>query len=402
MHLEMKTTMTVQNCRLWRRRASSLPDWQARRLHHKIALRPAHHWAAIVRRRPLRGLVPPDEPCAAHPHECLISGRADYKTSVRPDPKRRPGVTLMEILVVISIIGMLMALLLPAVQVARESGRRMQCQDHLRQQGLALLNHESAHGRLPSNGWGYRWVGDPDRGTGAGQPGSWIYSILPYLERADLRRLGTGLPAAKKRQALAQLQQYPLTMFNCPSRRPLTLWPQLWWPFNTDQVVASAKSDYAVNGGDVYLDVGEGPRTLAQGDDAHYQWPKADFTGVSYLRSQVTMAHIRDGKSQTYLAGEKNLPGTLFEVGADRGDDQSMYSGDDFDTARWTPLGWTPLTDWHADMGFGRFGGPHPSGCNFVFCDGSVRAIGYAIDAEIHRRLGNRQDQEVIDDALLR
>lgn len=312
------------------------------------------------------------------------------------------GVTLMEVLVVISIIGMLMALLLPAVQASRESGRRMQCQDHLRQQGLALLNHETAFGRLPSNGWGYLWVGDPDRGTGPRQPGGWIYATLPYIERGDLRRLGQGQPSAKKKVALAELLGYALSLFNCPTRRPLGLYPQPWQPFNTGSVQAVAKSDYAVNGGDVFLDVGEGPLLLAQGDDPNYQWPKpkTDFTGVCFLRSEITFAHIKDGKSYTYLVGEKNLPD--YASGLDKGDDQSMYSGDDFDIARWTAPGWTPLNDTAGDYDFGRFGSAHPAGCNFVFCDGSVRTIRYEIDAEIHRRLGNRQDQEIIDDGQLK
>lgn len=314
------------------------------------------------------------------------------------------GVTLIEVLVVISIIGMLMSLLLPAVQAARESGRRVQCENHLKQQGLALLNHESALGRFPSNGWGYLWVGDPDRGTGARQPGGWVYNILPYLERGDLRGLGAGESSSKKRAALTQLMQYPMSMLNCPSRRALELFPQKWWPFNTNKIGTSAKTDYAVNGGDNYLDVGEGPHTLAQGDDPRYHWPKptkGEFTGICYLRSEVTPAHIKDGLSHTYLVGEKNLPAGLYEFGGDRGDDQSMYSGDDFDIARWTPLGWTPLNDQHGEMGFGRFGGPHPAGCVFAFCDGSVRVISFSIDAEIHRRLGNRQDKLPIDDGRL-
>ncbi|HVA48839.1 MAG TPA: DUF1559 domain-containing protein [Pirellulales bacterium] len=314
----------------------------------------------------------------------------------------RGGVTLMELLVVISIIGMLMALLLPAVQASRESGRRMQCQDHLRQQGLALFNHESAFGRLPSNGWGYLWVGDPDRGTGPRQPGGWIYATLPYLERGDLRRLGTGQAKSDKEKSLALLLAFPLTLFNCPSRRAPALYPTPWQPFNSSAIYAAAKSDYAVNGGDVFLDVGEGPLTLAQGDDPNYQWPKpkTDFTGVCFLRSEITFAHIKDGKSYTYLVGEKNVRD--YTSGTDKGDDQSMYSGDDFDIARWTPLGWTPLNDAAGNYDFGRFGSPHPHGCNFVFCDGSVRTIGYGVDAEVHRRLGNRQDLEVIDDGWLK
>lgn len=103
----------------------------------------------------------------------------------------RRGFTLVELLVVLSIIGLLIGLLLPAVQSAREAARRMQCQSHVKQLGLAALNFESAHRRFPSGGWGYQWQGFADVNSLAGQPGSWTFSLLPYLEQAALYQLGS-------------------------------------------------------------------------------------------------------------------------------------------------------------------------------------------------------------------
>lgn len=138
---------------------------------------------------------------------------------------RVPGFTLVELLVVIAIIGILVALLLPAVQAAREAARRSQCQNHLKQLGLACLNFESAQKALPSGGWGWHWMGDPDQGSDRNQPGSWVYGVLPYLEEASVRTIAAGLPAAQKRIELTKLSETPIATMNCPSRRASRAYP---------------------------------------------------------------------------------------------------------------------------------------------------------------------------------
>ena len=100
--------------------------------------------------------------------------------------------TLVELLVVIAIIGVLVALLLPAVQAARESARRSQCKNNMKQIGLAALLHEDTHGFFPSGGWSSHWSADSNRGFGKNQPGSWFFGVLPYLEQGNLSALGKG------------------------------------------------------------------------------------------------------------------------------------------------------------------------------------------------------------------
>jgi hypothetical protein len=308
------------------------------------------------------------------------------------------------LLVVISILGILVALLLPAVQDARESARRTQCKSHLRQIGLACLAHEQAHRHLPSGGWGWRWAGDPDRGFNHRQPGGWIFNVLPYLEQSALRSKGKGQPSAQKQAAGREVVQTPLVVFNCPARRAAIAYPFVHPDnfYNIDRPDVAGRSDYAANVGDkLPMLYGPGPATLAQGDSPSYAWTQLDRTGVVFRRSEIRPAHIRDGLSSTYLAAESYLNPLDYETGVASNNNQGMYAGYDRDTLRATHIMHRPLRDRPGLNADHAFGSAHPSGFQAALCDGSVRLVSYRIAPETHRRLGNRHDGRPVDAAGL-
>jgi prepilin-type N-terminal cleavage/methylation domain-containing protein/prepilin-type processing-associated H-X9-DG protein len=343
---------------------------------------------------------------------------------------RSLGFTLVELLVVITIIGILIALLLPAVQMAREAARKAQCSNSLKQLTLAALQHEEVNKFYPSGGWGYWWVGDPDRGPGKQQPGGWLYSILPYLEQMPLYRLGSdgnaqSISAAQKAGALICVQT-PLAAMNCPTRRTAVTYPiaAAWYGggstagywFNVNGVTMCARGDYATCVGD--NDNGQwgaGPGDLASSagflastDITNLQ---RTMTGVCYLASQVSVAMVTDGTSNTYMIGERYLDPDCYYNGMDGADNESMYVGYDNDTNRSTycpvPLKpndyvATPMQDTPGSSDGLRFGSAHAGSCNMSFCDGSVQTISYTIDPEAHRRLGNRQDELPVNPKELR
>jgi len=308
----------------------------------------------------------------------------------------------VELLVVIVIIAILIAMLLPAVQSGRESARQIRCRNNLRQIGLAFRQHHAAHEHYPTGGWGYLWVGDPDRGYDKNQPGGWVYNILPFMDQQKLYDLGSGQDAAQKRAAAAKVTETQVPGFICPSRRtpgPYTAyWNGGYNAYNADPVPKHARSDYAVNAGhNGPLNHG-GPATLAAGDTTH-AWPSwtDSLTGISTLRSQWAEAHVLDGASNTYMVGEKYIMPENYYNGHDAADNLSMYQGYDWDVNRWTNASLLPAQDRSGLYIISAFGGPHSAGCHFVFCDGSVRTVSYHIDGTTHTRLGNRADGLPID-----
>jgi prepilin-type N-terminal cleavage/methylation domain-containing protein/prepilin-type processing-associated H-X9-DG protein len=326
--------------------------------------------------------------------------------------------TLVELLVVITIIGILIALLLPAVQAAREAARRAECSNHLKQLALACLNHETSLHYFPAGGWGSSWAGHPAYGTDWRQPGGWIYNLLPFLEQQAVHnvRFTSARPANPDEAdgndaARVRMDGMPLSFMNCPTRRASVVLP-----------TNRAESDYAGNGGEIFIafDVDNGG---AMGGPADYNkgsvspgktgWNAAgkDATGIFYGASQTTMADIKDGSSNTYLCAEKYLNPVDYATGNDSGDEQSMYTGCQDDVCRWVgnrqadgtyhiiprlnssvDMLAAPMQDTVGTANAYIFGSAHSGGFNAAMCDGSVRMVNYSVDPETHRRLGNRKD----------
>lgn len=319
--------------------------------------------------------------------------------------KSRTGFTLVELLVVIAIIAMLVTLLLPAVQAAREAARRTQCINNLKQLGIGALNCESALGHLPAGGWGWRWVGDKDLGSGKEQPGGWIFAILPYIEETSFYQgAGDGNASeitAQQRAGALLCVQSPISVINCPTRRESRAYDMSWFPsgysaFNADTANTAGRTDYAGNGGDHGLAHGAGPSTIAQGL-AQADKP-TDFTGVVFERSEVSLGKVPDGTSKTYLAGEKYLDAAHYTTGGDPADNETWNTGwnnDNYRVAKPSTNGTQFFAPWRDKIGVRdtvRFGGPHQPGFNAVFVDGHVETVAFDIEPQVHADQANRKD----------
>ncbi len=299
----------------------------------------------------------------------------------------RKAITLIELLVCISMIGLLIALILPAVQSARESGRRTSCSNNQRQLVLAVQLHEGTNKAFPSTGWGYNWVGMHDQGTGKRQPGSWIYAVLPLIEQTSL---WSASPTVIQPHTSDNFQRYVIEkvpQLICPSKGlGVTLPANVGVAYRYgSNITMVSRSDYAVNAGDKLLENNAGPVSV---NDVSFVWPRlGNPSGMAYVRSEVRHSDVTDGTTNVIYCGEKWSERTGL---ADRGYDQPWSTGDSQESRRFTEK--ILLRDGSKGGELERFGSSHAGGGVFGFVDGSVHIIHFSIHPTVFRTLGNRFD----------
>ncbi|MEM8946743.1 MAG: DUF1559 domain-containing protein [Planctomycetota bacterium] len=292
--------------------------------------------------------------------------------------------TLVELLVVIAIIGALVALLLPAVQSAREAARRNSCVNNLKQLGLAVQTYHDVRGTFPQGRLSTNQEGF-----------SWAFRLLPYLEQESLFDSYNGsVPVFDDLNA--QAMRTPVETFVCPSRRT----PEADRDFDNNDATpvvssAGAGGDYAANAGLSFLYGTPNANVLEDEDPTLVAGPIHTF-------SRVKARQVTDGLSHTFAVGEKFIPQDL-DVPSEQED---QFSGDTAYFAADRPS--TIFAGTEQGLGSGyedksdmKFGSEHPDIVQFVYLDGHVSALDLSVDQDTLEHLSTIADGEVIDTARL-
>jgi len=310
--------------------------------------------------------------------------------------KTHRGFTLVELLVVIAIIGVLVALLLPAVQAAREAARRMTCSNHLKQIGLAIQLYEDNNKKLPNSRRDFRETVN--------------VLLLPYLEQANLFDLWDFELEYYDQPDQVRLVAVPA--YFCPSRRSAADAAQ--GSLNGDSRLGAAHlpgalGDYLSCAGDPSgtVDFPIGHPAIDEDNpptNGAFQMENAWPLHFGGLWGAVRLSMISDGLSNTIFFGEKHIPQvgvdpTLYGFG-NAPADGSAFNGDHAGSFRKLGVG-SPLARGDVDPARLLFGSSHPGICQFVFGDGSVRSLAAEADEIVLGYLANREDEQVIDESEL-
>jgi len=281
--------------------------------------------------------------------------------------RKQPGFTLVELLVVIAIIGVLVALLLPAVQSAREAARRVSCVNNVMQLNLAIHGHEFHQEVLPA---GVTNADGPIRNEPHGTQVSWIVSILPYMEQTAVYRKFDQAAGAYA-EVNKEIRSVRIKLLECPSDGT---------PF-TNQANTIARSSY-----------------VGCHHDSESPIDK-DNHGLLFLNSKVKYSQIYDGSSQTILVGEAFTSAEGLGWVSGTRDTLRNTSVIEKPQPYLPPAQARPEEQEKEKVGtlfVGGFGSQHPGGAIFGFADGSTRYLTQNTEPEVLRRLGNRADGEII------
>jgi prepilin-type N-terminal cleavage/methylation domain-containing protein/prepilin-type processing-associated H-X9-DG protein len=312
------------------------------------------------------------------------------------DASRKGGFTLVELLVVITIIGILIALLLPAVQAAREAARSMQCSNNLKQLGLALHNYHDKWQQFPLGA--AHWLDTDWTSFTKDAHGSFLVALLPYIEQQSLYDHCdfSTLTDYNSKVGTTYVHETWIQTFLCPSD-VAKYWggnKYYWSEGNSTQNQKRATTNYSGSMGSQLFDTGGyfgnafGTGTAYHGDSiargtisgvfSHLAWGAAFFEITDGTSNTIALGEIRPACSWHARDGWMHVNALWNATSSPINSKACCASGESDDTQNWS-----------CEQAFRS---THPGGCNFVFCDGSIHCLSENIDYMTYQKLGDRRD----------